>query len=280
MPLLRVLLVDDNEDIRAAFKEGLESRGFEVIPASSVVESLQLIASQHFDVLISDLHMPDASDGFTVVSAMRRTHPKSVTLVMSGFPALQEAMSAILLQADEVLVKPVRIGEITATIERKLSNRKSTPSKKENVAAILERESDSTIQAWLELVEKNEELNLLPLSFEDRTGHLPKLLLDLVHHMRIRVRTTAPISIAAGQHGALRRRQGYTVPMVVEESRILQVCIFKTLQDNMGTVDFSTVLRDVITIADEVDAQLKEQLVCYIKAGDAPAVKHFGSAAS
>jgi len=55
--------------------------------------------------------------------------------------------------------------------------------------------------------------------------------------------------------------QGYTVPMLVEESRILQVSIFNTLQNNLGRVDFSTVLLDVMTIADEVDSQLKQAML-------------------
>jgi len=51
--------------------------------------------------------------------------------------------------------------------------------------------------------------------------------------------------------------------MVVEESRILQVSIFNTLQNNLAKVDFSSVLRDVITIADEVDSQLKQAMLSY-----------------
>ena len=53
--------------------------------------------------------------------------------------------------------------------------------------------------------------------------------------------------------------------MVVEESRILQVSIFKTLQNNLATVDFSKVLLDVITIADEVDSQLKQAMLGYLE---------------
>ena len=52
--------------------------------------------------------------------------------------------------------------------------------------------------------------------------------------------------------------------MVVEESRILQLSIFKTLQDNLRSVDFSKVLLDVRTIADEVDSQLKQQILGYV----------------
>jgi hypothetical protein len=52
--------------------------------------------------------------------------------------------------------------------------------------------------------------------------------------------------------------------MVVEESRILQVSIFGTLQRNTRCLDFSKVFLDVVTIADEVDSQLKQALVNYI----------------
>jgi len=193
---------------------------------------------------------------------MRRTHPEAVTLVLSGYPAIQEAMSAILLQADEILVKPIKIADIVETINIKLSKvRVAGPTTKETVATILEREIDSTIGSWIELVEHDDELNRIPLNYEERTGHLPKLLRDLICRLRLPKGTKPATSQAAGHHGALRHQQGYTVPMVVEESRILQVSIFNTLEKNMATVDFSAVLKDVVTIADEVDSQLKEQMV-------------------
>ena len=57
--------------------------------------------------------------------------------------------------------------------------------------------------------------------------------------------------------------------MVVEESRILQVSIFNTLRKNLDKVDFSKVLTDVITIADEVDSQLKQAVLSYVEPGRA-----------
>jgi hypothetical protein len=51
--------------------------------------------------------------------------------------------------------------------------------------------------------------------------------------------------------------------MIIEESRILQVSIFNTLQTNLKIVDFSMLLMDVMTIADEVDSQLKQTIVSY-----------------
>ncbi len=83
----------------------LEFNQFSVATAGSVFEALHLIDTKRFDVLLSDLHMPGAANGFTVVSAMRHTNPDAVTLMFTGYPALKEAMSAILLQADEILLK-------------------------------------------------------------------------------------------------------------------------------------------------------------------------------
>jgi DNA-binding response OmpR family regulator len=262
----RILLVDDDDDLRDVFQMGLESHGFEVVPASGVNQALSLIANENFDVLLSDLHMPDAGDGFTVVSAMRHAHPKAVTLVLSGYPALQEAIAAILLQADEVLVKPYGLAKIIDLIQSKLANPAPRIALvKERVAEILERGSDATIQHWLLSVEHNEELTKLTLDYQERTGHLPLLLSDLFRRLRLPVNAKVPVSGAAREHGILRRLQGYTVARVIEESRILQVSIFKILHDNLGTVSFDTVLLDVMTIADEVDSELKQAILGFME---------------
>jgi hypothetical protein len=98
----------------------------------------------------------------------------------------------------------------------------------ESVADILERELDHLIHDWMQLVERQDDLMAITLGY-DRTGHLPKLLRDVITRLRLGAGTKAPISIAASHHGDLRHKQGYTVAMVVEESRLLQVCLFTTL---------------------------------------------------
>jgi hypothetical protein len=209
--------------------------------------------------------MPLAGDGFTLVSAMRHTHPHALTVVLSGYPALDEAMSAILAQADEIFAKPIRIGELKELIRTRLAQPHTIKRvKPESVASILEREVETTIQNWLDIVDQDAELTVIPLSRIERTGHLPKLLLDLVVRLRLDSRSSAPISMAARDHGALRLQQGYTATMVVEESRILQVSIFSTLQRNLCGVDFNRLLLDVVTIADEVDSQLKQAMSSYV----------------
>jgi CheY-like chemotaxis protein len=264
--MLRVLLADDDDTVRNMLQVTLERDGFEVVAVASVSEALSRIATEKFDVLLSDLHMPQAGDGFTVVSAMRHTHPNAVTLVLSGYPALDEALSAIRLQADEVLVKPIQIASLREIIREKLANPITrAPAVTESVASILEHNLDATIQDWMGLVEQDEELTRVPLSFKDRSGHLPNLLAELIFRLRLRPATKADFSTAAREHGILRFKQGYTAAMMVEESRILQVSIFNTLQNNLPRVDFSKVLLDVMTIADEVDSQLKQAMMSYVQ---------------
>src|SRR3984893_55730 len=260
----RVLLADDDDVVRSMLQVALERDGFEVVAGACGKDALSGIAAENFDVLLSDLHMPHAGDGFTVVSAMHHTHPQAVTLMLSGYPALEEALSAIRVQADEILVKPIEIASLRKLIREKLTHPVASSSlPTESVASILEHDLAATIQYWMDLVEHDEELTCIPLSFEDRTGHLPNLIADLVNRLRFPPTAKANISIAAREHGDLRRKQGYTAAMVVEESRILQVSIFKTIQINIRRVDFSKVLLDVVTIADEVDSQLKQAMFSY-----------------
>lgn len=262
----KILVVDDNEQVRISLEKALKVNQFVVTTAANAGEALRLIDSEPFDALLSDLHMTEANDGFTVVKAMRYTNPDAVTLVYTGYPELEQALDAILLPSDEVLVKATAIPALILLIQEKLKKRETRHATKiERVAAILERGALATLTDWLSRVERENELTCVSLSEEQRTGHLPKLLQELVHRLRIpRKLGTKAVSKAAVAHGKVRRAQGYSIPMIVEESRILQVCIFDTLRNNLSTVDFSVLLTDVMTITDECDSQLKQTLTSFM----------------
>jgi CheY-like chemotaxis protein len=167
----RILLVDDNKEMLMAMGAMFGASKFQVTTATSAAEALHLIDTKPFDVLLTDLHMPEAGDGFTVVSAMRHTNPSAVTLVFSGYPALQDAADAILSQADDVLLKPMPPPELIAIIRGKLENREPrTMSNTERVASILERDALVTIKEWLGRVDGESELTCVPLSKEQRTA--------------------------------------------------------------------------------------------------------------
>jgi hypothetical protein len=136
----------------------------------------------------------------------------------------------------------------------------------ESVAAILERELDFTIKEWLRRVNLVPELTKIPLSDADRTGHLPKLFNELINRLRLPRDTEPPISIAAAAHGKLRFAQGYSAPMLVEESRIFQVSTFRTLHIHHSQLNQNDVLLDVMTIADKADGQLAETVRSFMAA--------------
>ena len=170
----KILLVDDDDNDIFLTRRSLEGKNCAVVAATSVAEALKQIATQRFDVLITDLHMPEAGDGFTVVTAMRRSQPEVLTLVVSGYPDVQKAMAAILLQADEVLVKPFDVEQLAKLIDKRMLTSKPSPTPaKENVASILDRDVAITMQRWLSRVEQVGELNSLPLAAKQRTEHLP-----------------------------------------------------------------------------------------------------------
>jgi len=74
------------------------------------------------------------------------------------------------------------------------------------VADILEREIDFVIHDWMETVEKQEDLMHFFLNVDERTGHLPQLLREVIVRLRLDVSTKATISTAAGHHGNLRHK--------------------------------------------------------------------------
>jgi hypothetical protein len=187
-------------------------------------------------------------------------------MLLSAFPEMDAAARAILLQADEILVKPMNVPALVDAIKQRLANGPPAIRVIETVASILERSVQSAIKAWFKRIQTDEKMMSVSLSYEQRCGHLPQVFRDVVS----RLLSSKPIgskelvSAAAAQHGLDRRKQGYTAAMMVEESRMLQVTIFDTLQHNLASIDFSVLLIGVMTIADEIDSQLSQAMASYI----------------
>ena len=116
------------------------------------------------------------------------------------------------------------MAETMSSTQKPVANMDSQAT--ESVADILELKLQDVITDWLSRVEKESDLRAIPLTFDERTGHLPQLLRDVIRRLRLDEGSQAPISEAAAHHGDLRSEQGYTDAMAVEESRLLQVSIF------------------------------------------------------
>jgi CheY-like chemotaxis protein len=268
MAAIKILLVDDDEMLNTIMRSLLEREGFDITVAGNVAEALKLISSERYDVLLSDLHLPGAADGLTVISAMRHLNPNAIAILLTGFPGMDVAAQAILRQADEIMIKRTDLPELVELIKHRIANGTAhLRPKVESVAAILERAAPSCIEDWFLEVQLDSKLALVPLTPEQRCGHLPQLFRDLVARLRAAVPfgSKGPLSAFAANHGLTRRRQGYSAAMMVEESRILQVCIFHTLEENLATIDFSVLLSQVMTIADEVDSQLRQAMESYVE---------------
>jgi hypothetical protein len=141
---------------------------------------------------------------------------------------------------------------------------------KYDVASVLERETAVTITNWYSLVEGEPSLTRIKMSQENRCAHLPEMFRDLVSRLNkpLPLGTRALESYAANQHGKARREQGYTAAMIVEESRMLQVSIFQTLQRNVEDTQPGVLLLYIMVIADEVDSQLAQTMKSFIAPAD------------
>src|SRR5439155_19692937 len=83
--LNRLLFVDDEPNIRLTLPAILKQEGFEVTTAATVPEALDHIIKPTFDVLLADLNIGQPGDGFTNVSAMRRTQPEALNMILTGY---------------------------------------------------------------------------------------------------------------------------------------------------------------------------------------------------
>ena len=268
MSEIKVLVVDDDEIVRATLTGVLEQSGFGVTSAANVPDALKHITGPvTYDVLLSDLHMPGAGDGLTVVSAMRHANPAAVTLLLSAFPEMTAAAEAIMNQADEILVKPMDLITLIEIIHQRMASGPQRKPEIETVATILERTTEDIIRKWYERVQREESLMAIPMSREQRCVHLPDLFREMIGRLRTQkpIGTKELMSLSAAEHGANRFLQGYTATMLLEEYRILQLSIFHTLKNNLINIDYSVVLSDVMTIADEIDFQLHQSVGSYTR---------------
>jgi CheY-like chemotaxis protein len=203
----KILVVDDNERVRSSIRKVVEVNKLQIATAANVGEALHLIEAEPFDVLLSDLHMTEEGDGLSAVSAMHKTNPLALTLVYTGYPELKQALDVI-LEAEGVIVKPETILTLPEPSRKRMENHETRQANLERVSAILKRDVFATIIDWLDRVERDGELTRVPLSREERTGHLPQLIRELAYRLQVPRRLwTKAVMQAAAEHGRLRYLQ-------------------------------------------------------------------------
>lgn len=117
----RILLVDDEAGIRLTLPRVLTKYGFEVISVTSVEDALGEIQTAEFDVLLSDLNIPQSNEGFLVIEAMRRSQPRCLNFILTGYPEAASAARAAKHGVAHYFTKPVDIDELVRLLREKLS---------------------------------------------------------------------------------------------------------------------------------------------------------------
>jgi DNA-binding response OmpR family regulator len=263
----RVLIVDDDPAITTVWSTILTNEGFKAEVASSVPEALVRITAEQFDVLISDLNIGQPGDGFTVVSAMRRVQPEAVTLILTGYPAFQAALRAIHQQVDDFLTKPADPEQLIKSVRDNLSRRKkSVPILARRLAEIIADHKLDIIEEWYRAVETDPDMQTIPLSRDERIDHLPELIDEIV-----RTQTAASRDVvghakdAAAKHGIQRRQQGYSVAMLLEETRLLHRVIAQCAQQNLLKIDVSNLVPDLVEVNDTIHVMLRHSTDAFLQ---------------
>ncbi|MGC2639302.1 MAG: response regulator [Acidobacteriaceae bacterium] len=267
---LRLLFVDDEPNIRTLLSAILKNNGFAVTVAATVAEALNLIATQPFDVLISDLNIGEAGDGFTVVSAMRRTQPEAATFILTGYPAFETALEAIRQQVDDYFVKPADVNVLVQKVHSRLNSPRKERHRIEprRVAQILDENKDAIVARWLTTVREDAEMGTAELSDQELTDHLPGVLREIIRKTRLEELSPDAMS-SAEEHGKTRFRQGCAIPSLVREARILHDVTSQVVQENLLAVDISFVIRDIMAVGETIQAFLEESIRSFVDAREA-----------
>ena len=113
----RILVVDNEERIRAACKQVLEECGYEVRLAASGIQALEDIPAHHYDIMLLDLMMPEMS-GFEVLAKVKLLDPDTVVIVITGYATLEHSVDAMKKGAFDFIPKPFTPEHLRVTIAK------------------------------------------------------------------------------------------------------------------------------------------------------------------
>ena len=115
----RILIVDDDENIRKTIKAILEDEGYLVDMATNGKEAVQKTNDITYNLALLDIRLPDM-EGVELLKLMKNNVPRTRKIMVTGFPSMQNAIGAINKNADGYLVKPVDVEKLLETVKEQL----------------------------------------------------------------------------------------------------------------------------------------------------------------
>lgn len=139
----KILIVDDERSIRRALKEILEFEDFEVDEAENGKEGLKLATSTYYDIIFSDIKMPEM-DGMELLEALQKEKVESSIIMISGHGNIETAVEAIKKGAFDFIEKPLDLNRILVTV-RNAKDRSSLVEEKQTLKKTIQRFKGSSI---------------------------------------------------------------------------------------------------------------------------------------
>lgn len=134
----RILVVDDERNIRYSLHRALTKAGYDVAVASSGEEAIALLATQQFALILTDIKMP-GMDGLAVMRRAKELAPDIAVILLTGYAALESAIEALRQGAMDYLIKPCSVRDVLTSIEKGLDTR-SKNLRKQQLLARIERD--------------------------------------------------------------------------------------------------------------------------------------------
>ena len=127
----RVLIVEDDENIRETMKNILQQSGYETDTAKTGREAEQKAKANIYNLALLDIKLPDM-DGTQLLAKLHKAMPKMVKIMVTGYPSLENAMEALNQGADAYVTKPVKPEKLLALIKEKLEEQSQAEKMTEN----------------------------------------------------------------------------------------------------------------------------------------------------
>ncbi|EHL05102.1 Sigma-54 interaction domain protein [Desulfitobacterium hafniense DP7] len=119
----RVLILDDEEDLRSILAQRLGRRGYEILEAATAQEGMALLQETIFEAVLLDIRLPDG-DGLQLLQAMKKRQPDLQVIMLTGHGTLESAIEAMKAGAYDYLTKPCNLSELEITLQKALEQRK------------------------------------------------------------------------------------------------------------------------------------------------------------